>query len=856
MKRLNFWFLILTVALQVQAGIPEPKGLWEFNASDPLSATVGAPLEIVGSAQNIAGINVEDGTISIGEGSYYICRHGIAPNGGGAKVNEWTLLIDFWYPPSSLSDPPNGYNDLFQTDPTNTDDADWTIRSEGAIGIGAVGYSSAFGYTTQATTWYRMVVVVDNGTRHDLYVDGVEIFKGNQQGIDGRFSLADTILLFAAGNNQDGDDATINVSTVAIWDVPLSSNEIFTLGYAGESVFPETIAPIVDAGVDQTVVLDVNSVAAVNLEGVVIDDDENLTFAWQVISGQNNIVIEPADSNSAMATITAPGQYILQLSVDDGLYLVNDEMMINAWIHDYNNLIVHWDFEESWNGQDVNDASGNRNYGRIIDGLDGISEYVPLDTGQGLNLLSDELTVTGDWLELDLIMPDSGTTALWIKPINFYNYHSIFDNSGNADDWEMWIYGDSRARFRVEGDTAVTANLNNLTEDGDGQNKWWHFACTWARDPNQPEQVATQLYVNGKLIDENSGTWIDPGTTFFLGGGHPNNNFCNSTFDDVMIYDKALQAEEVLALVYPDNKPPVVEAGDEQTVWLSVEGSVSITLTGNVEDVDGSPVGEMTLLWEKVEGPDDIIIETPNAAETVVVINTPGLYTFSLTADDGQFKDTDEVIIDVWPFEDTGLIVHLPLDGNVNEVVAGFATKLIDGSQGNHEYVDGVIGQALQLSGSHDNTDNDVVSINFVYYQRGSICLWFKPTDLYNYNSILDNSVNGDDWEMWIYGTGEFAGRIQSGYVRGYWMDVDTWYHIAMTWRPQENNPDTLDQLLYINGELVASNETEWVEPGSTVFLGGGNSGNDDCNGIFDDFRIYDRPITLEEIQQLISQEE
>jgi len=856
MKRLSFWILILMLTLQAQAGVPEPKGLWEFNASDPLSATVGAPLEIVGSAQNIAGISAEDGTISIGEGSYYICRHGIAPNGGGAKVNEWTLLIDFWYPPSSLSDPPNGFNDLFQTDPTNADDSDWTINSSGGIGIGAVGYCDAFGYTTQATTWYRMVVVVDNGVRHDLYIDGVEIFKGNEQGIDGRFSLADTILLFAAGNNQDGDDATINVSTVAIWDVPLSSNEIFTLGYAGESVFPETIAPIVDAGIDQTVVLDVNSVAVVNLEGVVIDDDENLTFAWQVISGPNDIVIEPADSNSAMATITAPGQYILQLSVDDGLYAVTDEMMINAWVHDYNNLIVHWDFEEPWNGQDVNDASGNRNYGRIIDGLDGISEYIPLDTGQGLNLLSNDLTVTGDWLELDLIMPDSGTIALWVKPIEFYNYHSIFDNSGNADDWEMWIYGDSRARFRVEGDTAVTANLNNLTEDGDGQNKWWHFVCTWVRDPNQPDQVATQLYVNGKLMDENAGTWVDPGTTFFLGGGHPDNDFCNSTFDDVMIYDKVLPAEEILALVYPDNKPPVVEAGEEQTVWLSEEGSVSITLTGSLEDIDGSPVGEITLLWEKIDGPDNIVIETPTAAETVVVINTPGLYTFSFTADDGQFKDTDEVVIDVWPFEDTGLIVHLPLDGNVDEVVAGFTTKLIDGSQGNHEYVDGVIGQALQLSGSHDNTDNDVVSIDFVYYNRGSICLWFKPTELYNYNSILDNSVDGNDWEMWIYGSGEFAGRIQSGYVRGYWMEVQTWYHIAMTWRPQENNPDMIDQLLYINGELVASNETEWVDPGSTIFLGGGHSGNDDCNGVFDDFRIYDRPITLEEVQQLAAQGE
>jgi hypothetical protein len=846
----------MTLALQVQAGVPEPKGVWEFNASDPLGATVGAPLELVGSAQNIAGTSAEDAAISISEGSYYICRHGISPNGGGAKVNEWTLLIDFWYPPSSLYNPPNGYNDLFQTDPTNTDDADWTINSSGAIGIGAVGYSSAFNYTTQANTWYRMVVVVDNGVRHDLYVDGVEIFKGNQQGIDGRFSLADMLLLFAAGNNQDGDDATINVSTVAIWDVPLSSNEILTLGYAGESVFKDVLAPVVDAGADQTVELDEKSTALVSLEGIVTDDDENLTIGWQIISDQNDIVIEPADSASATATITGPGQYVLQLSADDGLFTVTDQVLINVWAHDYNGLIVHWDFEEIWNGQDVNDASGNFNYGQIIDGRDGISEYTALEIGKGLNLFSDELTVTGDWLALDLIMPIGGTIAMWVKPIDFYNYHSIFDNSGNSNDWEMWIYGDSRARFRVESDTAVTANLNNLAEDGDGQGKWWHFTCTWARDPNQPDQVATQLYVNGELMDENAGTWVDPGTTFFLGGGHPDNDFCNSTFDDVMIYDKVLPAEDILALVYPDNKPPVAEAGEEQTVWLTEAGSVSVTLTGSVEDIDGSPVGEVTQLWQKVSGPDGITIGTPTEKETVVVITAPGVYTFSITADDGQFKDTDEVVIDVWPFGDTGLIVHLPLDGNVDDVAGGFPTSLIDGADGNHEYVDGVVGQALQLTGTHGNTDNDVVSIDFIYYERGSICLWFKPIEFYNYNSILDNSGDGNDWEMWIYGTGEFAGRIQSGYVRGFWMETQTWYHISMTWRPKPDNPDIIEQLLYVNGELVASNESEWVDPGNTVYLGGGHSGNDDCNGVFDDFRIYDRPITLTEIQQLASQGE
>jgi len=237
MKRLIGSFLVVVLFSQARAAVPEPTSVWEFNPPDTTAATVGAPLELVGTDKEVAGVVAGDGAVQIGEGSYFICTHGIAPNGGGTKVNEWTLLIDFSYPASSRSDPPNGYNDLFQTNPTNVDDADWTINSSGAVGIGAVGYSSTKSFTTKGDTWYRMVLVVDNGTRHDIYFDGVEIFKGNQQGIDGRFSLASTILLFCAGNNQDRDDAPINVSTVAFWDKPLTADEILAMGRAGDSFF-------------------------------------------------------------------------------------------------------------------------------------------------------------------------------------------------------------------------------------------------------------------------------------------------------------------------------------------------------------------------------------------------------------------------------------------------------------------------------------------------------------------------------------------------------------------------------------------------------------------------------------------
>ena len=852
MKRLPFLFVVLSFALPVHAGLPDPAGLWEFDGPDPNAATIGTALELVGTVAPAAGVTATDGAVTIGEGSYYLCAHGIAPNGGGAKVNEYTLLIDFSYPASSLSDPPAGYNDLFQTDPTNVDDSDWTINSSGAVGIGAVGYTSSAGFFTQPETWYRMVLVVHNGLRHDVYFDGVEIFKGNQQGIDGRFSLAETLLLFCAGYEQDGDDAPIHVSTVAIWDTPLESHEVLSLGAAGESVLAVNVAPSVDAGPNLTVEMEPNGVAVAHLSGMVVDDDLGVAVVWQLISGPDEVIFGPGVDPNAIADATATfrttGQYVLQLSADDGAYTVTDQLSVNVWAAGYGGLIVGWDFEEPWNGLTVNDVSGNHNHGVIIDGAHGVSEYVEGKVGQGLNLLSDDFTETGDWVSLDLILPDHGTIALWMRPIDFYNYHSVFDNSGNQDDWEMWIYGDGRARFRVESDTAVTANLNALAEDGNGQGKWWHFACTWARDPNLPGRVTTQLYVNGRLAQEATGTWIDPGQTFFLGGGHANNDFCNATFDDVKIYDRVLTPEQVAQEVYPNNMPPTVEAGEDQLVWLEPNGAGSIVLSGTVEDLDGSPVGEVTALWEKIDGPDAIVIENPTQVETVVAITAPGIYTFQLTASDGQHVVKDVVLVDVWPHGHDGMLVHLPLEGTVQDVASGFPVFMVDGADGDHRYVEGIDGMALELIGTDGQTNNDYVAIDYVLGGRGAVALWFRPTWLYNYNSVFDNSADGNDWEMWVYGSGELAGRIQSGYVRGVYLEAGAWYHICMTWYRRTAAPDVVDQYLYLDGELVATNESEWVDPGTTVFLGGGHPDNDDCNGTFDDVRIYDRCITAEEV--------
>ncbi len=221
----RFFFLIsvsiLVLSTRLCAQIPVDR--WDFDDPDNLiKATTGNDLVLTGSHTAAEGVSTTDGAVTIGIGSYYTCTHGIAANGGGSYVNQWSLLIDFKVP--SLGP----WYCFYQTNPANSTDGDCFVRqNNGQIGVSATGYSST---SITADTWYRMVITVNNTTElYDIYLDGTQILDGNSTGVDGRFSLASTLLLFADDN---GEDAAITVSTVAIYDHTLTSSEIANLGTA------------------------------------------------------------------------------------------------------------------------------------------------------------------------------------------------------------------------------------------------------------------------------------------------------------------------------------------------------------------------------------------------------------------------------------------------------------------------------------------------------------------------------------------------------------------------------------------------------------------------------------------------
>lgn len=216
---------------------PNLKGYWKFQSSGNLTkATVGNDLKLVGTHQWTAGPVKSDTAVRIGIGSYYKAYHNIAPNGGGDSVNRYTLMFDFKI--LSLKK----WHTFFQTDTTNANDGECFIRPNngtgpGRIGVAATSYSSD---SVLPNKWYRLVVSVNLGHFYRYYLNGQLILEGDTQDIDDRFALNPLVLLFA-DNNQEDD--TIDIASVAVFDTCLSGSDIAAIGTIDPCVrFPMTVS--------------------------------------------------------------------------------------------------------------------------------------------------------------------------------------------------------------------------------------------------------------------------------------------------------------------------------------------------------------------------------------------------------------------------------------------------------------------------------------------------------------------------------------------------------------------------------------------------------------------------------------
>jgi hypothetical protein len=212
------------------------------------------------------------------------------------------------------------------------------------------------------------------------------------------------------------------------------------------------------------------------------------------------------------------------------------------------NLVAHWKFDEGA-GTIAYDSAGD-NDGTLVNGptwtvgqiggaldFDGDNDYVVVADDESQQITTNQITLSA-WIKLDA---DVGNTQRRI----------ICKQEAACISWGLEIFGDgyygSTGNQLVFHDSdGKTAWRNCISPTDLGLSQWYHVAVT----DNAGE---IRIYLDGQLNQSSNGGYGIPENISapINIGCVENDKFFNGVIDDVRIYDRALSAEEILALMGP-----------------------------------------------------------------------------------------------------------------------------------------------------------------------------------------------------------------------------------------------------------------------------------------------------------------
>jgi uncharacterized protein YjiK len=268
------------------------------------------------------------------------------------------------------------------------------------------------------------------------------------------------------------------------------------------------------------------------------------------------------------------------------------------------------------------------------------------------------------------------------------------------------------------------------------------------------------------------------------------------------------------SLVSPDNAPPTVDAGPDQSITLPATAS----LDGTTSD-DGIP-GPLTTTWSHVGGLGTVTFADAGAVDTTASFSAGGTYDLRLTASDGELSSSDYINITVFG---TG--------GNM--VVE---SRVSAGSDDAEEQIDGLVdlgSSDLELVNVSAGDQTVGMRFNGVAVPQGSTIasafIQFKADEAHSVGTIL--TIEGQDTDnapTFISSTGNISSRARTA-ASASWSPVP-WTVVG------EAGPDQLTpDIAPIIQEIV--NRPGWSSGSSLVIIVSGTgkrvaeSYNGDVNG-------------------------
>ncbi len=399
--------------------------------------------------------------------------------------------------------------------------------------------------------WYHLVAVRD-GTTQVIYIDGqldasrtcsadpID-FVGNYD--NDKVSIG----RFSRSGNPNAAHFNGKIDDVRIYDRALSAKEVKEL-YRGQLLSFEIIGPGEVAEDSQTqyrAIADYELASDVDVTDLAewsVDPNDNCGIAAGILTTE--MVDLPTD-----VTVTA------QYSEDDVDESAEKDVSIFAICPS----------------------------GSALD-FDGVDDYVDCGNDDSLDI-SDSVSLTG-WVRFERLL---GYQCILAKrgaeTDKTANYAFRTGNESNSDELEFY-YHDGTAWH------VYTTSGADLTVD-----EWYHVAATFEFGAG----TSVKCYVNGTLIESGSWTWgngnalVQTNTKPITIGALTDKEKLDGLIDEVGIYNRALSAEEVQALMYtrPDMGDSSLVAywdfdeGQGQEAGDSAGGNDGVLgSTGSIDDND------------------------------------------------------------------------------------------------------------------------------------------------------------------------------------------------------------------------------------------------------------------------------
>jgi hypothetical protein len=521
-----------------------------------------------------------------------------------------------------------------------------------------------------------------------------------------------------------------------------------------------------------------------------------------------------------------------------------------------NALVLALGFDENMGVTTAVDGSGRNHHG-TISGAERVSGKI----GGALRFdgINDWVTVA-DAAGLDL---SSGMTLeAWVNPAGITGWHTVMlkEGAGNMA-YELYANNPDVARPAAYFTTSGGA-IRGITGTAALQpNVWTHLATTY-------DGANMRLYVNGTLVRTvaRAGAILSTDGPLRIGGNEVwGGEWFAGLIDEVRIYNRALSASDIQADMNgstlpepPPNNAPVARNDSLTTVTGSPVSFTAATLLGNDSDANGDPINITSMAVASVKG-GTVAVSGDQAWTYTPAAAYAGADSFTYVIEDGRGGSASGTVsvtvsaVEPPPPAPSGLVLAL----GFNE--AAGATTTSDASGRGHtgqvreaQFMAGRFGNALRFDGINDwVTVPDSAALDLS--SAMTIEAWVNPSVVGGWQTVLLKEGTGNmAYELYsnndvsrpgVYFTGG-NGTIRSATGTAK-LAANTWTHIATTY-------DGTNMRVYVNGVLVrtVARSGSIIATAGALHIGGNEVwGGEFYSGLIDEVRIYNRALSLDEIQ-------